>query len=392
MPDKWTKEYLKKESLKLYGDLYSFDRTLIIGRNILTTITCNIHGDFSKSPQNFLEGSVCPQCRKEKDIINYYWALKTKLYSKYSYDFKGLIYFPKTKKIYFTYKDKNWCYWVSNILKTNNPSFLKDSFKIHIEHCKKIHNNFYDYSLLKGTEGLRDKIEIICPLHGPFKVPFYQHKAGSKCWDCSYELRSKSKIDKFSREYIAKVSKLHQGKYDYSKTIYKGTYENVIVICPNHGEFPVRAGNHLNSLSGCPKCSEELDRSLVFDVFKKAAFKRNKGKAYLYVLRCFNNKERFYKVGITTKKISLRFAGKDNMPYQYEVISLLFINHLYAWNLEKSLHRWFKKYRYHPEIAFPGSKLECYSIPSEKEFLLKGKRLKKLFELNPFYYSGVKDE
>lgn len=380
---KWTKDYLKQESYKLYGDLYSFDRTFLIDSDKRTTITCNIHGDFLRQPKVFLKGSGCSDCRKEKELLNRYRELKEKLYLKYSYNFKGMVY-TNEGKIYFIYNGRHWCYNAYSLLKSTKPDFLEDNFKAHLEACKKVHENFYDYSLLKGSEVLHDKIEVICPLHGPFRVPFYQHKAGVKCWDCSYELRSRAKIDKFSREYIDKVSKLHKGKYDYSKTIYKGAYEIVTVICPKHGEFPVRAGNHLNSLSGCPRCSEELDRSIVFDVFKKAAFKRNDGKAYLYVLRCFNDKESFYKIGITTKKLSLRFAGRDNMPYQYEVVSLLYLDHTYAWNLEKCLHRYFKKYRYQPKRPFPGSKLECYNILLEKQFLLKGKRLKKIFKLYPY--------
>lgn len=57
-----------------------------------------------------------------------------------------------------------------------------------------------------------------------------------------------------TEEFIIRVSQLHQGKYDYSLTIYVGTFNKVKIICPIHGVFEQKPNDHLSN-KGCPKCS-----------------------------------------------------------------------------------------------------------------------------------------
>lgn len=54
-------------------------------------------------------------------------------------------------------------------------------------------------------------------------------------------------------QFIEYCKNKHNNKYDYSKTIYRGSKENIIVICPIHGEFTQNAAHHKNGI-GCPKC------------------------------------------------------------------------------------------------------------------------------------------
>lgn len=54
-------------------------------------------------------------------------------------------------------------------------------------------------------------------------------------------------------EFIKKVTKVHNSKYDYSKTNYINCRTKVIIICPVHGEFEQRPSNHLSG-QGCPNC------------------------------------------------------------------------------------------------------------------------------------------
>ena len=58
------------------------------------------------------------------------------------------------------------------------------------------------------------------------------------------------------KEWIERANKIHKGKYDYSKIIYKGSKEKVCIICPKHGEFWQEANSHLKGCK-CPKCSYE---------------------------------------------------------------------------------------------------------------------------------------
>lgn len=56
-----------------------------------------------------------------------------------------------------------------------------------------------------------------------------------------------------AQKFFHKVSEIHSGKYDYSKTVYLGSDKPIEVICPIHGSFSLRATTHLRQ--GCPACS-----------------------------------------------------------------------------------------------------------------------------------------
>ena len=62
---------------------------------------------------------------------------------------------------------------------------------------------------------------------------------------------------KTNSEFIKDAIAVHGDKYDYSKVEYVNNNSRVCVICPTHGEFWVRPGNHLTSKQGCPKCKHE---------------------------------------------------------------------------------------------------------------------------------------
>jgi ribosomal protein S17E len=54
-----------------------------------------------------------------------------------------------------------------------------------IEQSNKKHNNFYDYSLVTELKTVFDTIEIICPIHGTFNQIANVHKKGFGCSECS---------------------------------------------------------------------------------------------------------------------------------------------------------------------------------------------------------------
>lgn len=57
-------------------------------------------------------------------------------------------------------------------------------------------------------------------------------------------------------EFIKKATELHNGRYDYSKTVYVRSADKIEVLCPIHGSFMVTANNHVSksNLCGCPAC------------------------------------------------------------------------------------------------------------------------------------------
>ena len=56
-----------------------------------------------------------------------------------------------------------------------------------------------------------------------------------------------------TEEFIRRARLKHGDKYDYSKTEYTGKKNKVIITCPIHGDFEQLPQNHLKR-SGCPEC------------------------------------------------------------------------------------------------------------------------------------------
>jgi hypothetical protein len=60
----------------------------------------------------------------------------------------------------------------------------------------------------------------------------------------------------FNTQYfIERAIKVHGNKYDYSKSIYKGSHKKITIICKIHDEFDQIAGDHLSGHK-CNKCGK----------------------------------------------------------------------------------------------------------------------------------------
>lgn len=55
-------------------------------------------------------------------------------------------------------------------------------------------------------------------------------------------------------EFVEKSTQVHNGKYDYSQTVYVNSRTKVTIICPQHGPFEQLPSSHLQG-NGCPKCA-----------------------------------------------------------------------------------------------------------------------------------------
>lgn len=121
------------------------------------------------------------------------------------------------------------------------------------------------------------------------------------------------------------------------------------------------AGKHISG-QGCPECAKYLygyDRT----AFLKRASKNMEGKALYYVLECFNEEERFLKVGITTKSVEERYRKKNSMPYDFTVQYIGEQEAGLIYDIEKEIFKTMFSNKYFPGIDFQG-KTECIEISS----------------------------
>ena len=108
-----------------------------------------------------------------------------------------------------------------------------------------IHNFKYDYSLMDYKHS-KEKIIILCPIHGPFEQLPYSHLMGKGCPNCVGRNRS--------HEEFIKLSNIVHGQYTYPEK-YINSITKIKIHCKKdtHGDFLQTPHSHLNG-RGCPKC------------------------------------------------------------------------------------------------------------------------------------------
>ena len=140
MPHKWSGKlppvnYLTKEKWinkckNKYGDTYAYSKVNWDNRNTPVTIICPIHGDFTKSPVNFLR-SGCSKCG------------------------------------------------YSNIKTLNG-----DTEEVFINKCKNKYGDTYAYSKVVYSNS-QSYVTITCHKHGDWNVRPYNFLQGTECPLCS---------------------------------------------------------------------------------------------------------------------------------------------------------------------------------------------------------------
>lgn len=226
-----------------------------------------------------------------------------------------------------------------------------------IEKANKLHTDTYDYSQTNFSQ-IRDKIDVICQIHGKFSILAASHIHTNKpqgCKKCGIERRI-AKRSLSTSDYIKRIPDNYKLQYDYSKVEYINSYTKVRIICKKHGDFFQLPFNHLNG-QNCPQCGVESRHG-----FTKARYiehcKKKGVKASLYFIEVKSEFENFIKIGLTSTPLRKRFA---NLPYTYIVLDTVNGEPELIWETENYLHRELQIYQYKPSIYFKGH-TECFKI------------------------------
>lgn len=141
------------------------------------------------------------------------------------------------------------------------PKCKTTSIEDFIKNSSKIHNNKYDYSLVKFVN-TKTKIIIICPTHGEFEQLPNNHLNGNGCNKCG-QIKTNIKNNKLLSYYITKSNELHNYKYIYeNENIKIKAQDKISIICPIHGKFIQRISDHISG-NGCPKCKSSKGENKV---------------------------------------------------------------------------------------------------------------------------------
>lgn len=113
-------------------------------------------------------------------------------------------------------------------------------------------HNFFYYYIKVDYINSKNKVVIICPVHGEFLMSpdvHLRHK-GPGCRKCS-------NVRIINRDnFISESNKTHSNYYNYElvpETL--NIRPKVKIICPDHGKFQIVAQNHLYCAQGCRRCA-----------------------------------------------------------------------------------------------------------------------------------------
>ncbi len=278
MPIKATQNEVIERFTKIHGEQYDYSLVKYEGmcKNVL--MICKLHGEFSQKPFNHLKGHGCAECGKIKGKIALSLSLDD-LILKFDEIFNNKYNYSKTiyvncetdieiecnlhgtfKKNIYSHLNGHGC---RECDKETHITKNRYTTTIFIEKAISIFGDLYDYSKVDYIKA-HDYVCIICNTHGEFWQKPYIHLQNHGCFKCMVDSHKKD-----LEFFINKGNKIHNFKYDYSKSIYTNTHSEIIIICPLHGEFSQTPNSHLDG-KGCMECYRKSRRLLLTDVINRA--------------------------------------------------------------------------------------------------------------------------
>ncbi len=127
---------VKKVFNQIHGNHYNYDKVEYIGMDYKVTLICPVHGEFQQKPSNHVNGSGCGKCLG-----------------------RGL----------------------------SRAEF--------VQRFRDVHGDRYLYTKVHETKKAKDKITIICKIHGEFQQEAFSHMSGCGCPFCTLTPQSKSELE-----------------------------------------------------------------------------------------------------------------------------------------------------------------------------------------------------
>ena len=233
-------ESFLEQAKAVHGDKYDYSESEYVNSYTKIKIKCKIHGDFYQRAGAHLEGHGCPKCGKSscnKDTETFIKQLKAYRGNEFTYD--KVKYVNATTKVIVTcpiHGDKEAS--PVHLLLRKGPfkcpeCLQKNKQENFIERAKAIHGDKYDYSKTLYVKN-RERLEIICPVHGSFWQTPNNHLGGYGCGLCGNRSTGEAKITKFLKESNIKyITEYTFPNYGYRYDFYLPDFN---ILIEYHGE------------------------------------------------------------------------------------------------------------------------------------------------------------
>ena len=379
-----TTEQFIEDAKAVHGDKYDYSLTAYSGYNNKIKVICSIHGVFETQARCHLKSncSKCTYTERTTTFKEFVEKANNVHINKYTYDESS--YTNTNNKLNIFCEQHGWykqtghqhlagqkCAKCSLIISSNKLRHTQEEF---LSRAIELHGDKYNYDKVEYKNS-NIRVTIWCNTCKKYFQQIASTHLRHGCKACA-DKNNGITLRKTNEEYVNNVSVIHNNFYTYEKTEYIKIGEKITVTCPIHGDFIIRASDHITGC-GCTFCSKEMQKYNGWsdtNWIKFGNISKNFVAFQVYLIKCTDvkTKEIFYKIGKTYIAIKYRFSGKV-LPYSYEIIKVIKGDGLEISKLERELHKKYKEFKYKPKKEFGGF-LECYTtqLPLEEIINIKG--------------------
>ena len=204
-----TEDFIKK-AREIYGGKYDYSKVDYKNSKTKVTIICPVHGEFEQKPNNHLSGSGCYKCGGSFKLTTEDFIKKAKAIHGNKYDYSKVDYKNSKTKVTIicpvhgefeqvpsSHLIGKGCYECGIKVRLTTEDFIKNA--------REIHGDLYDYSKV-DYKSARNKVIIICPIHGEFEQVPYSHISGNGCYKCNHGFPVDSKLSLLSDSDVEHLS------------------------------------------------------------------------------------------------------------------------------------------------------------------------------------------
>lgn len=262
MGKKLTEESFIKRSKVVHGDKYDYSKVKYQGNKEKVLIICPIHGEFEKGAGDHLTGQGCRICKGYIELNQQTFEQRANEKHENLYDYSLSEVRNKKEKVTIicgihgqfnqlpgNHLSGQGCPKCGRINARENQKYTKDEF---IKSVKDKFQNKYDYSKVLYVNS-QTKVEIVCPIHGPFKMKPNSHFNGQGCPKCG-RIKATLNIRLDYLEFISRARTIHSKKYNYIESSYTDYTTKMDIECDTHGIFSQKPHSHISMKTGCPEC------------------------------------------------------------------------------------------------------------------------------------------
>lgn len=196
LPSRLTADAWIANAQAVHGDRYEYTKVVYENVDSNVVIICRVHGEFEQRPANHTRGFGCSKC--------------------------GSVSSSRLRRIPVDA-------WIAQM--------------------RELHGDRYDYSKVTQIRS-KNKVPIICRMHGEFLQTPQSHAIGSDCPKCT------NRYTMTTEEWVQWAQAVHGDRFGYAEVVYVGGATKVKIECPVHGLFLKSPNKHILDREGCPRCVE----------------------------------------------------------------------------------------------------------------------------------------